>query len=117
MRGAARRSFGALRCSGDQLAQILHAVDLAEQLEGSGITVAALHPATLMETDMVREAGIPPRATVAEGADAVMNLLDGEGVESGAYFDGTRRTRPNDQALSSEARERLRALTEELVGR
>lgn len=100
-----------------KLAQILHAVDLAEQLEGSGITIASLHPATLMETDMVREAGIPPRATVDEGADAVMNLLDGEGVESGAYYDGLRPTSPNDQALDSEARERLRGMSEELVGR
>lgn len=100
-----------------KLAQILHAIDLAEQLEGSGITVASLHPATLMETDMVREAGIPPRATVDEGADAVMNLLDGEVVESGAYYDGLRSAPPNDQALNSEARERLRGMSEELVGR
>ena len=100
-----------------KLAQILYTVDLAERLEGRGITVAALHPATLMETDMVREAGIPPRATVAEGADAVMNLLDSDAVESGAYFDGARRATPNDQALDPEARERLRALSEDLVGR
>lgn len=100
-----------------KLAQILYTVDLAERLEGRGITVAALHPATLMETDMVREAGIPPRATVAEGADAVMNLLDSDAVESGAYFDGSRRATPNDQALNPEARERLRALSEDLVGR
>ena len=100
-----------------KLAQILYTIDLAERLAGSGITVAALHPATLMETDMVREAGIPPRATVAEGAEAVIALLDGDAVESGAYFDGMRRATPNDQALRPEARERLRTLSEELVGR
>ena len=100
-----------------KLAQILFTVDLAEQIGDRDITVAALHPATLMETDMVREAGIPPRATVSEGADAVMNLLNSGDVESGEYFDGLRRATPNDQALNREARQRLRNLAEALTER
>ena len=100
-----------------KLAQILFTVDLAEELGDRKITVTALHPATLMETDMVREAGIPPRATVSEGADAVMNLLDAPTVESGAYFDGQRPRTPNDQALNPEARQQLRTLAESLLDR
>jgi NAD(P)-dependent dehydrogenase (short-subunit alcohol dehydrogenase family) len=37
-----------------KLAQIMHAFDLAAQLEGTGVTATALHPATFMATKMVR---------------------------------------------------------------
>ena len=66
-----------------RLAQVLFTVDLAEELREEGVTVVSLHPATLMATDMVREAGIAPRATVDEGADAVMRLITSEDVQSG----------------------------------
>lgn len=55
--------------------------------EGSGVTVAALHPATLMDTPMVREAGVAARSTIAEGADAVMHLITGTDITSGGYYD------------------------------
>ena len=41
-----------------KLAQILFTIDLAEQLAGSGVTVNALHPASYMDTTMVRRAGV-----------------------------------------------------------
>src|SRR5262245_57228585 len=41
---------------------------LAEELAGSGVSVNVLHPATHMDTAMVRAAGITPRRTVADGA-------------------------------------------------
>ena len=34
--------------------------DLAEELEGSGVTANCLHPGTYMPTNMVRDAGIEP---------------------------------------------------------
>src|SRR5262249_50559244 len=37
-----------------KLAQILFTVDLARELDGTGVTVNALHPATYMNTTMVR---------------------------------------------------------------
>jgi NAD(P)-dependent dehydrogenase (short-subunit alcohol dehydrogenase family) len=37
-----------------KLAQVMFTFELAERLRGSGVTVNALHPATLMDTRMVR---------------------------------------------------------------
>lgn len=99
-----------------KLAQVMFTFDLARELEGSGVTVNALHPATLMDTRMVREAGVQPRTTVDEGADAVMNLITVPDVGTGQYFDGMRPSRANAQAYDEEARDRLGALSRELVG-
>ncbi len=100
-----------------KLAQILFTIDLAEQTASRGIIVTSLHPATFMATDMVREAGITPRSTVDEGADAVMNLIDSPDIESGSYYSGLRQTRPHEQALDPEARRQLRELSERLIAR
>lgn len=98
-----------------KLAQILFTIDLAERLEGTGVLVNALHPATYMDTRMVQRAGLTPRATVDEGADAVMHLVTDD-VGSGGYFNGLRAARANDQAYDAQARARLWALSEELTG-
>src|SRR5262249_10559809 len=72
-----------------KLAQILFTFDLARELEGSGITVNTLHPATFMNTKMVRDFGTP-RSTVEEGADAIFKLAISPEVDgrSGLYFNG-----------------------------
>jgi NAD(P)-dependent dehydrogenase (short-subunit alcohol dehydrogenase family) len=98
-----------------KLAQIMFTLDLAEELEGTGVIVNALHPATFMDTRMVERAGIEPQSTVDEGADAVMQLITGD-VGSGGYFNGLRAARANAQAYDEEARRRLRELSEELTG-
>jgi NAD(P)-dependent dehydrogenase (short-subunit alcohol dehydrogenase family) len=98
-----------------KLAQILFTFDLARELEGSGVRVNALHPATLMATTLVREAGFPARSTVEEGADAVMNLITSTAVGSGGYYDGVRPARADPQAYDAADRERLRRLTERLL--
>ena len=99
-----------------KLAQILFTMDLAEELRGKGVTVNALHPATLMATSMVREAGVPARSTVDEGATAVMSLITSPDVGSGQYFNGLRPARANAQAYDAEARARLDRLARELTG-
>jgi hypothetical protein len=65
---------------------------------------------------MVREAGVPVRSTVAEGADAVIQLVTGEGIASGSYYDGLRPARAHAQAYDAEARAKLRALSDRLTG-
>ena len=50
-----------------KLAQIMFTIDLAEEQAGTDVVVNALHPATYMDTGMVRRAGRTPRATVGEG--------------------------------------------------
>ncbi|WP_310755498.1 SDR family NAD(P)-dependent oxidoreductase [Candidatus Palauibacter soopunensis] len=99
-----------------KLAQIMFTHDLAEDLAGTGIIVGSLHPATYMPTGMVRRLGATPRATIAEGADAVMQVVDSDDFESGQYFSGLDPTRANDQSYDAGARARLRELSQELTG-
>ena len=66
-----------------KLAQILFTIDLAPELQGSGVTVNALHPATFMNTNMVREFGTP-MTTVEEGADAILKLAIARKSKGGA---------------------------------
>ncbi|TVS11929.1 MAG: SDR family NAD(P)-dependent oxidoreductase [Wenzhouxiangella sp.] len=98
-----------------KLAQILHTYDMAERLDGTGVIINALHPATFMDTYMVRRAGIEPRTDVDEGADRVMQLITDE-VGSGHYFRDGEPARAHDQAYDADARERLRQISLELVG-
>ena len=102
--------------SQSKLAQIMFTFDLAEELAGTDVVVNALHPATYMDTGMVRRAGLTPRATVGEGADAVMRLITSPDIGSGGYFNRMRPARANDQAYDEEARRKLRMLSEELTG-
>ncbi len=99
-----------------KLAQVMFTFDLAEELEGSGVMVNSLHPATYMPTGMVARLGVEPRATLAEGADAVMQLIVSTEIESGQFFRGLQPARANDQAYDLEARARLRRLSVELTG-
>jgi NAD(P)-dependent dehydrogenase (short-subunit alcohol dehydrogenase family) len=101
-----------------KLAQIMFTIDLAQELEGSGVTVNALHPATYMNTTMVREGGITPISTVEQGGEAILHLAAGDGVagKSGLFFNGMRQAQANPQAYDAGARKRLRALSLELTG-
>jgi NAD(P)-dependent dehydrogenase (short-subunit alcohol dehydrogenase family) len=107
---------GAYRQS--KLAQVLFTVDLAHELEGSGVIANTLHPSTYMNTTMVRQSGTTPISTVEDGAAAILQLavspnLDGK---SGLYFNVLRESRADPQAYDAEARRRLRALSLKLVG-
>ena len=53
-------------------AQISFTFELAERLGDSGVTVNALHPATLMDTKMVRDYFGMPRSSVDEGTEATL---------------------------------------------
>jgi NAD(P)-dependent dehydrogenase (short-subunit alcohol dehydrogenase family) len=100
-----------------KLAQILFTIDLAEAIEGKRVTVTTLHPATYMDTKMVR-AHTTPISTVAEGADAVMQLAVSDTVEgkTGIYFNGLTEARAIPQAYDPEARARLWVLSLKLTG-
>jgi NAD(P)-dependent dehydrogenase (short-subunit alcohol dehydrogenase family) len=101
-----------------KLAQIMFTIDLAQQLEGSGVTVNALHPATYMNTTMVREGGITPISTVEQGGEAILHLAEGRDVagKSGLFFNGMQQAQANAQAYDEVARQRLRRLSLELTG-
>src|SRR4028119_206527 len=57
-----------------KLAQVLFTCELAGRLRDSGVTVNALHPASLMDTKMVRGAIGYTMSTVEDGAGAVVRL-------------------------------------------
>jgi NAD(P)-dependent dehydrogenase (short-subunit alcohol dehydrogenase family) len=101
-----------------KLAQIMFTIDLAAELKGTGVTVNALHPATYMNTTMVRRAGVTPMSSVEQGADAILNLATGAAIagRSGLFFNGQQEARADPQAYDAEARQRLRRLSLELAG-
>ena len=99
-----------------KLAQIMFTFDLDDELDGTGIMVNSLHPATYMPTGMVLRAGARPRATIDEGADAVMQLVVSDEIEGGQFFRGLLPARANAQAYDIQARAKLKALSQELTG-
>ena len=99
-----------------KLAQILFTLDLAEELKDSAVTVNSLHPATYMNTNMVRQSGATPINTVESGCEAILQLVTGESLTSGQFFDGTRLAQVDPQAHDDKARARLRMLSAELAG-
>jgi NAD(P)-dependent dehydrogenase (short-subunit alcohol dehydrogenase family) len=119
---AAEREYdGFLAYRESKLAQILFTVELAERLREAGVgdvTVNALHPATLMDTQMVRGTFGRAMSDVADGAEALTWLIadpELDGV-SGHYFDQLDEGAPHSQADDADARGRLWTLSEELVG-
>jgi NAD(P)-dependent dehydrogenase (short-subunit alcohol dehydrogenase family) len=101
-----------------KLSQIMFTIDLAEELRGSGVTVNSLHPATYMNTTMVRAGGITPISTVEQGGAAILHLVTGDDVagKSGLFFNGMQEAKANPQAYDAAARQRLRMLSLELTG-
>ncbi len=87
-----------------KLAQIMFTVDLAQELDGSGVTVNALHPATYMNTTMVREGGITPISTVEQGGDAILHLAEGDDMagKTGLFFNGMQPSKANPQAYDGD---------------
>ena len=113
------RGYDAMRAySQSKLAQVMFTFELAERLQGTGVTANALHPASLMDTKMVHETFGYTMSTVEEGAEAVVRLAASPELEgvTGRYFDGTCEGRANRQADDPQARRRLWALSEELCG-
>ncbi len=109
-------SFRAYRQS--KLAQIMFTIDLANELKGTGVVVNCLHPATLMNTNMVFEFFGSTMSSVEDGADALEYVATSgqtAGV-TGEYFDQKRKSRANSQAYDAQARKKLRDLSFSLIG-
>jgi NAD(P)-dependent dehydrogenase (short-subunit alcohol dehydrogenase family) len=109
---------GARAYSQSKLAQIMHAIDLADSLPAAEVTANSLHPATFMPTKMVLAERGESRDSLELGTRSVVRLAvepDLEGV-SGAFFDRLEEAAAHPQAYDPQARAELRRLSEELVG-
>ncbi len=109
------RGYDGMRAYGQsKLAQVMCTFDLAELLEGDGVTANCLHPASLMNTKMVSR----PMTTVEEGTEATVRLAASPELEgvTGRYFEGKREARASRQAYDPQARKALRQLAERLTG-
>jgi hypothetical protein len=91
--------------------------DLDRELAGRNFAVNCLHPATFMDTTMVRLSGVKPISTVKEGGAAILQLIESPlAGRSGLYFNGLRESRADPQAYDESARKKLRAFSFDLVG-
>lgn len=112
------REYDGSRAYGQsKLAQIMFTQDLAEELAVKNITAHSLHPATYMDTTMVRSAGIAPRSTVEEGANAVIYVATSPDLKlkTGLFFDGKREMKANRAAYDPQQRRQLRELSQRLT--
>lgn len=100
-----------------KLAQIMFTFDLAEQLQDEGVTVNALHPASLMPTKMVKEYFGRTMDSLEDGVASVMHLATDPALEgvTGKYFDHQVEAEAHPQAYDAEARQRLWQLSTELT--
>jgi len=115
------RGYEGMRAySQSKLAQIMFTFELAERLsaEDAGVTVNALHPASLMNTKMVYEMFGYTMSTIEHGVETTLRLATAPELDgvSGRYFDQLRESRANQQAYADDARRRLWELSEELSG-
>ena len=110
--GAHRHGYGQ-----SKLAQVSMTVELAPAFAEQGITMISLHPATMMDTTMLRNMGVTPRTSVDEGRDHVMSLISAPTLQPGAFYRDGVPTEPRDpQPRDPAARARLVALSAELTG-
>ena len=87
---------------------------LAEELHDSGVRVNCLHPASLMDTAMVNEAGVTSVSTVDEGGAATLRLIMSPSG-TGKFYNGAREAKAHPDAYDRSIRERLAEVTAEAV--
>lgn len=123
-----RRRYRAFRAySQSKLANILFAREMARRLEGTGVTVNALHPGFVATSFMQGNGRLGALLRLSaslfatdseQGAKTSIYLASSPEVEgiSGRYFKKCRETRPSKAALDDEAARRLWDLSAQQTG-
>lgn len=112
-----QRYTGVRAYSRSKFALVAFTFDFAAELANTGITVNCLHPATLMNTQLVRQAWIPPMSSLSTGMRAVMNLAaDPTGAAmTGRYFDRSREAEAHRAAYDPAIQSKLRDVTSQIL--
>jgi NAD(P)-dependent dehydrogenase (short-subunit alcohol dehydrogenase family) len=94
-------------------------MELAERLDGTGVTVNSLHPATYMPTKIVLEQAGHSIDTLETGVEATVRLATSSELDgvTGRFYDRQAEARADEQAYDPEARRRLWELSVELTTR
>ena len=100
-----------------KLAQIMYGFELAEKLKDNNVTVNSLHPASLMNTNMVHEFFGHTSSNVEDGARVVeyVAIASETADKTGVYFNQMKESRANSQAYDQNARKRLWQISEDLT--
>jgi NAD(P)-dependent dehydrogenase (short-subunit alcohol dehydrogenase family) len=109
---------GAIAYGRSKLAQIMLGFDLARRTSAAGITVNAVHPASLMPTKLVL--GImEPRSTLASGVASLRRAIEDPELDqiTGRYFNEMTEARANDQAYDVEVVAVLRRHADQIAAR
>lgn len=110
--GAHLRGYGQ-----SKLAQVTMTRALAPAFAADGITMVALHPATLMDTTLVAGLDMPPRSTIAQGRDHTLALIHDPALAPGAFYEDGQAVAPrHPQADDPQARRRLLEASAALTG-
>ncbi|MEE4144006.1 MAG: SDR family NAD(P)-dependent oxidoreductase [Halieaceae bacterium] len=108
--------YSAWRAYGQsKLAQVMYTIELADRLSAKNIVANALHPATFMDTGMVLEAGITPESSVMDGRDAVLQLVVGDNVGNGLFYNGLEPSSAHKQAYDPAVRAQLWEVSQQLT--
>lgn len=95
-------------------AQIMMTFAMTAELSNCNISINALFPSALMNTDMVIEAGYEPQSSVETGRDALLQLINDD-MGSGQFFDIFDVGEAIPQASDSNAQQQLMKLSAELT--
>lgn len=102
-----------------KLALVMFTFELHERLKEENITVNCVHPGTLLDTKVVRQAFSEPQGSAEFGAEAELYLAIDPEVEgvSGVYFDQKTRSQAHPQTYDQKARQKLWQISLELTDR
>ena len=95
-------------------AQIIMTFAMEADLSKRSISINALFPSGLMNTDMVIEAGFEPQSSVETGRDALLQLVNDD-VGTGKFFNVFEVGEAIPQASDIEAQQQLMRVSEELT--
>lgn len=87
----------------------------AEEWHATPVHVNCSHPATYMDTGMVRESGVSPWTSVEEGRRAVFHAIEEGRTSTGLFFNGTHATRAHRRAYDRGVQQRLAELADRLI--